>query len=314
MPDASIDAVVTDPPYGLSFMGKKWDYDVPGVEIWEQCLRVLKPGGYLLAFAGTRTQHRMAVRIEDAGFEIRDMIAWMYGSGFPKSHNLQGDRQGWGTALKPAMEPITMARKPFKGTVADNVQMYGTGAINIDGCRIGTGTGEVKTVMVQDIRGGNYNNAGRGRIEHQRIDQGKWPANVLHDSSEDVLRGMGEAARFFYTPKACKEDRDDGCEMMEEMPSRCMENPDTRGRPIPTKSNIHPTVKPTDLMRYLCRMVTPHGGIVLDPFTGSGSTGRGAVLEGFRFIGCEMDADYIKIAKARILAAEKAYQPCLTFD
>lgn len=314
MPDASIDAVVTDPPYGLSFMGKRWDYDVPSVEIWEQCLRVLKPGGYLLAFAGTRTQHRMAVRIEDAGFEIRDMIAWMYGSGFPKSHNLQGDRQGWGTALKPAMEPITMARKPFKGTVADNVQTYGTGAINIDGCRIGTGTGEVRTVIYPDIKGGNYNNGDRESIEYQVTDQGRWPANVLHDACEDVLRGMGEAARFFYTPKACKEDRDDGCEMMEEMPSRCMESPDTRGRPIPTKSNIHPTVKPTDLMRYLCRMVTPPGGIVLDPFTGSGSTGRGAVLDGFRFIGCEMDADYIKIAKARILAAEKAYQPCLTFD
>lgn len=323
MPDASVDAVVTDPPYGLSFMGKRWDYDVPSVEIWEQCLRVLKPGGYLLAFAGTRTQHRMAVRIEDAGFEIRDMIAWMYGSGFPKSHNLQGDRQGWGTALKPAMEPITMARKPFKGTVADNVQAYGTGAINIDGCRIGTGTGEVKTVMVQDIRGGNYNNGGKGRIEHQRVDQGKWPANVLHDGCEDVLRGMAEAARFFYTPKACKEDRDDGCEMMEEKPHKGIYGDGIQdARPHMGQDyvyegkarNFHPTVKPTDLMRYLCRMVTPPGGVVLDPFTGSGSTGRGAVLEGFRFIGCEMDADYIKIAKARILAAEKAYQPCLTFD
>ena len=308
MPDASVDAVVTDPPYGLSFMGKRWDYDVPSVEIWEQCLRVLKPGGYLLAFAGTRTQHRMAVRIEDAGFEIRDMIAWMYGSGFPKSHNLQDDRQGWGTALKPAMEPITMARKPFKGTVADNVQAYGTGAINIDGCRIGNDL--IKTMA--KLQGEGFQTDYNGCDESTHI--GRWPANVLHDGCEDVLRGMGEAARFFYTPKACKEDRDDGCEMMEAMPSRCMENPDTRGRPIPTKSNIHPTVKPTDLMRYLCRMVTPSGGIVLDPFTGSGSTGRGAVLEGFRFIGCEMDADYIKIAKARILAAEKAYQPCLTFD
>ena len=308
MPDASVDAVVTDPPYGLSFMGKRWDYDVPSVEIWEQCLRVLKTGGYLLAFAGTRTQHRMAVRIEDAGFEIRDMIAWMYGSGFPKSHNLQDDRQGWGTALKPAMEPITMARKPFKGTVADNVQAYGTGAINIDGCRIGNDI--IKTMAKSQGEGFQYDYNGCEESTHI----GRWPANVLHDGCDDVLRGMGEAARFFYTPKACKEDRDDGCEMMEEMPSRCMENPDTRGRPIPTKSNIHPTVKPTDLMRYLCRMVTPPGGIVLDPFTGSGSTGRGAVLEGFRFIGCEMDADYVKIAKARILAAEKAYQPCLTFD
>ena len=329
MPDASVDAVVTDPPYGLSFMGKRWDYDVPSVEIWEQCLRVLKPGGYLLAFAGTRTQHRMAVRIEDAGFEIRDMIAWMYGSGFPKSHNLQDDRQGWGTALKPAMEPITMARKPFKGTVADNVQMYGTGAINIDGCRIACDDGFEKAwdkPISTNIsaKGGKFISEG---VQHQ-VDlsdykpSGRWPANVLHDGCEDVLRGMGEAARFFYTPKACKEDRDDGCEMMEARWKAGYSYTDTAGNAADGmfkdretfKRNFHPTVKPTDLMRYLCRMVTPPSGIVLDPFTGSGSTGRGAVLEGFRFIGCEMDADYIKIAKARILAAEKAYQPCLIFD
>ena len=325
MPDASIDAVVTDPPYGLSFMGKKWDYDVPSVEIWEQCLRVLKPGGYLLAFAGTRTQHRMAVRIEDAGFEIRDMIAWMYGSGFPKSHNLQGNRQGWGTALKPAMEPITMARKPFKGTVADNVLAYGTCAINVDGCRIACDDGFEKAwdkPISTNIgaSGGKFISEG---VQH-KVDlsdykpSGRWPANVLHDGCDDVLRGMGEAARFFYTPKACKEDRDDGCEMMEAR----QYSHDGRDTPIENAyqrneseaRNFHPTVKPTDLMRYLCRMVTPPGGVVLDPFTGSGSTGRGAILEGFSFIGCEMDADYIKIAKARILAAEKAYQPCLTFD
>lgn len=136
LPDNSVDSVVTDPPYGLSFMGKKWDYDVPTSEIWAECLRVLKPGGHLLAFAGTRTQHRMAVRIEDAGFEIRDMIAWVYGSGFPKSHNLKDEWQGWGTALKPALEPITVARKPFSGTVAANVLAHGTGAINVDGCRV----------------------------------------------------------------------------------------------------------------------------------------------------------------------------------
>ena len=321
LPDNSIDAVVTDPPYGLSFMGKRWDYDVPSTEIWAECLRVLKPGGYLLAFAGTRTQHRMAVRIEDAGFEIRDMLAWMYGSGFPKSHNLDGEHQGWGTALKPAMEPITMARKPFKATVAQNVQEWGTGAINIDGCRIPCDDGFEKAwdnpVSTNiSAKGGTFISEG---IQHQ-VDlseykpSGRWPANVMHDGSAEILQGMGEAARFFYTPKACKDDRNDGCEMMEEKSSRCMASPDTRGRPIPLKNNFHPTVKPTDLMRYLCRMVTPTGGVVLDPFTGSGSTGRGAVLEGFRFIGCEMDADYIEIAKARILAAEKAYQPCLIFD
>jgi predicted RNA methylase len=316
MPDASVDAVVTDPPYGLSFMGKRWDYDVPSVEIWEQCLRVLKPGGYLLAFAGTRTQHRMAVRIEDAGFEIRDMIAWMYGSGFPKSHNLQDDRQGWGTALKPAMEPITMARKPFKGTVADNVQMYGTGAINIDGCRIGEE--EIIQHRPKEWRGFHKLQDGEISGYEDASTIGRWPANVLHDGSAEILQGMGEAARFFYTPKACKDDRDDGCEMMDAKQyshdgrEKRLENAYQRNDS--KAHNFHPTVKPTDLMRYLCRMVTPTGGVVLDPFTGSGSTGRGAVLEGFRFIGCEMDADYIEIAKARILAAEKAYQPCLTFD
>jgi site-specific DNA-methyltransferase (adenine-specific) len=230
----------------------------------------------------------MAVRIEDAGFEIRDMLAWMYGSGFPKSHNLDGERQGWGTALKPAMEPITMARKPFKATVAQNVQEWGTGAINIDGCRIG----EEEIIQHRPKEWRGFHKLQDGEISgYEDVSTiGRWPANVLHDGSAEILQGMGEAARFFYTPKACKDDRDDGCD------------------------NNHPTVKPTDLMRYLCRMVTPTGGIVLDPFTGSGSTGRGAVLEGFRFIGCEMDADYITIAKARILAAEKAYQPCLTFD
>jgi site-specific DNA-methyltransferase (adenine-specific) len=316
MPDNSIDAVVTDPPYGLSFMGKRWDYDVPSTEIWAECLRVLKPGGYLLAFAGTRTQHRMAVRIEDAGFEIRDMLAWMYGSGFPKSHNLDGEHQGCGTALKPAMEPITMARKPFKATVAQNVQEWGTGAINIDGCRIG----EEEIIQHRPKEWRGFHKLQNGEISgyEDASTVGRWPANVMHDGSAEILQGMGEAARFFYTPKACKDDRDDGCEMMDAKQyshdgrEKRLENAYQRNDS--KAHNFHPTVKPTDLMRYLCRMVTPTGGIVLDPFTGSGSTGRGAVLEGFRFIGCEMDADYIEIAKARILAAEKAYQPCLTFD
>jgi len=314
MPDNSVDAVVTDPPYWLSFMAKKWDYDVPSTEIWAECLRVLKPGGYLLAFAGTRTQHRMAVRIEDAGFEIRDMLAWMYGSGFPKSHNLDGEHQGWGTALKPAMEPITMARKPFKATVAQNVQEWGTGAINIDGCRIGEE--EIKTCA--KVPGKSFNSLApvsgfNGCEESTHL--GRWPANVMHDGSAEILQGMGEAARFFYTPKACKSDRENGCFALPLVSYEMNRPPDSDVDLVPTVNrNFHPTVKPTDLMRYLCRMVTPTGGVVLDPFTGSGSTGRGAVLEGFRFIGCEMDADYIEIAKARILAAEKAYQPCLIFD
>jgi site-specific DNA-methyltransferase (adenine-specific) len=317
MPDCSIDSVVTDPPYGLSFMGKKWDYDVPSTEIWAECLRVLKPGGYLLAFAGTRTQHRMAVRIEDAGFEIRDMLAWMYGSGFPKSHNLDGEHQGWGTALKPAMEPITMARKPFKATVAQNVQEWGTGAINIDGCRIEL-TGEEDLTEIHKSNKSTFSANAKDWTTTKYKHEGRWPANVMHDGSAEILQGMGEAARFFYTPKACKDDRDDGCEMMDAKQyshdgrDKAIENAYQRNDS--KAHNFHPTVKPTDLMRYLCRMVTPTGGVVLDPFTGSGSTGRGAVLEGFRFIGCEMDADYIEIAKARILAAEKAYQPCLIFD
>jgi site-specific DNA-methyltransferase (adenine-specific) len=262
----------------------------------------------------------MAVRIEDAGFEIRDMLAWMYGSGFPKSHNLDGEHQGWGTALKPAMEPITMARKPFKATVAQNVQEWGTGAINIDGCRIG----EEEIIQHRPKEWRGFHKLQDGEISgYEDVSTiGRWPANVLHDGSAEILQGMGEAARFFYTPKACKDDRDDGCEMMEERWKAGYSYTDTAGNAADgmfkdretLKRNFHPTVKPTDLMRYLCRMVTPTGGIVLDPFTGSGSTGRGAVLEGFRFFGCEMDADYITIAKARILAAEKAYQPCLIFD
>jgi site-specific DNA-methyltransferase (adenine-specific) len=299
--DNSVDAIVTDPPYGLSFMGKKWDYDVPSEELWRQCFRVLKAGGHLLCFAGTRTQHRMAVRIEDAGFEIRDMIAWVYGSGFPKSldvskaidkaagaerevvgtritgaamsgkasgiENGQGGTEfgsgqnevpitapatpeakqweGWGTALKPALEPITVARKPLIGTVAENVLQHGTGAINVDGGRVGE----------------------------------RWPANFIHDGSEEVTDLLGSAARFFYCAKASKRDRDEG--------------------------NHHPTVKPTDLMRYLCRLVTPPDGTVLDPFMGSGSTGKAAVLEGFRFIGIEREEEYCEIAKARIKHAQQ---------
>ena len=386
LPDCSVDAVVTDPPYGLAFMGKKWDYDVPSVEIWAECLRVLKPGGHLLAFAGTRTQHRMAVRIEDAGFEIRDMIAWVYGSGFPKSLDVSkaidkaagaerevvGSRKltgtarikgqaaygatsgrsedayqdgseindtlpltapatpeaqqwaGWGTALKPALEPITMARKPITGTVAANVLAHGTGGLNVDGCRVNPGE--------PVPGGGGGERSGRscgilgaptaGNLSEPHT-SGRWPANLIHDGSEEVVglfpanagafapvRGSepskpakntygeyargggafhndtGSAARFFYTAKASRDDRSDG--------------------------NTHPTVKPTDLMRYLCRLVTPSGGVVLDPFMGSGSTGKAAMLEGLEFIGIEREAAYHAIAESRIgRAAAAGYQPSL---
>ena len=321
LPDNSVDSIVTDPPYGLSFMGKKWDYDVPSEDIWRECFRVLKHGGHLLSFAGTRTQHRMAVRIEDAGFEIRDMIAWVYGSGFPKSHNLKDEWQGWGTALKPALEPITVARKPLIGTVAANVLEHGTGALNIDGCRVDLQKGE--TTHGSGKSQSNNPSVSFGDMGEKRIGvpniystQGRWPANLIHDGSDEVIRlfpqsvgnkgihgtmaggrsggikgnskereydfagygDKGSAARFFYCAKASKKDRGE---------------------------NNHPTVKPTDLMRYLCRLVTPPNGIVLDPFMGSGSTGKAARLEGFNFIGIEREAEYVEIAKARIDAAIK---------
>lgn len=424
LPDCSVDAVVTDPPYGLSFMGKRWDYDVPSVEVWAECLRVLKPGGHLLAFAGTRTQHRMAVRIEDAGFEIRDMIAWVYGSGFPKSMDvskaidkaagaerterlapkaghenfvgrdnmkalresgaLSGDGgfsrpwmrdpqkvedahwdfapatdaarqwQGWGTALKPALEPITVARKPLIGTVAENVLRHGTGGLNIDGCRVEAGT-EYSGLRV--TQGGKTRFTQDG-ANHERASQflpaaGRWPANLIHDGSEEVLAAFpqakgqqgaltgsepssktanaygefagraasdprgdtGSAARFFYCAKASRADRNDGLQSGAKpavgtgATMREREDADWPSR----NGNHHPTVKPTDLMRYLCRLVTPPGGLVLDPFTGSGSTGKAAVLEGFRFIGIEREAEYVEIARARIAAAqagaEKAAEP-----
>lgn len=444
--DNSVDSIVTDPPYGLSFMGKHWDKGVPSAEIWAEALRVLKPGGHLLAFAGTRTQHRMAVNIEDAGFEIRDMIAWVYGSGFPKSLNVskaidkrggnagltaqigaaikaaresrgmsasecdkifcggttnwswfegrptgqraptpttfakiaeawpelvhlaeavaEADRevigqdtkarstsgasalptmggetvyqswditapatesarqwQGWGTALKPALEPITVARKPFKGTVAANVLENGTGAINIDGCRAGT------TEKITNHSRGKESAVSKGKYgdskeqcTHQASGQalGRWPANLIHDGSDEVLAQFPDAkgqqgaitggepsskttntfgafagrapsqprtesttsaARFFYCAKASKKDRG--------------------------ADNKHPTVKPTDLMRYLCRLVTPPNGIVLDLFMGSGSTGKAAVLEGFSFVGIELESESFDIAKQRINEALK---------
>lgn len=359
----SIDAIITDPPYGLSFMGKKWDYDVPSVEIWTECLRVLKPGGHLLAFAGTRTQHRMAVRIEDAGFEIRDMIAWVYGSGFPKSHNLDGDRQGWGTALKPALEPITVARKPLKGTVVANVLKHGTGALNIDGCRIET---------TENLNGGAYAETGGrgisgslsasgmnvpGKTVGRKFMQpaGRWPANLIHDGSEEVLAAFPQApsqqgdlketgrprpssgrfgdmapphahpmriesdksaARFFYCAKASKADRDEGLDGFAKTSGGMVSNTSgqhmTRrddGYQVAPRANNHPTVKPTELMRYLVRLITPVGGIVLDPFAGSGSTGKAAALEGFRFFGFEREQVYADIANARIDAIVKSRVP-----
>ena len=376
--DNSVDSIVTDPPYGLSFMGKKWDYDVPSQAIWEECMRVLKPGGHLLSFAGSRTYHRMAVRIEDAGFEIRDQIMWIYGSGFPKSHNIgkavdkiQGnerevvgikehskkdfkdnlyaqdpanannnkifgygeevltkgnsDYEGWGTALKPAHEPIAMARKPIaEKTVADNVLEWGTGGINIDRCRVefvsdadrAESTNKNQHADFGSTMGTNQIYGDYSMLEPQNYNPpGRFPANIIFDEEagklldeqsgtskstggrsgnkngvgsngiygqyngevRDENPGFGDvggASRFFYCPKTSKKDRD--------------------------VDNIHPTVKPTDLMSYLVRLVTPKGGVVLDPFMGSGSTGKAAVREGMQFVGIERESEYFDIAEARI--------------
>jgi site-specific DNA-methyltransferase (adenine-specific) len=364
--DSSIDACVCDPPYHLTnitrpdmgekatpynrrnthipktgFMGQTWDGgDVAfQPETWAEVLRVLKPGGHLVAFSGTRTYHRMAVAIEDAGFEVRDRIldliasdthvrnflsglspeqrgaffkcieesrfggelAWTFGSGFPKSLNL-GDGQG--TALKPAHEPICLARKPLIGSVASNVLAHGTGALNIDGCRI-------EGVKPQVTQGINSNPSSFNVTSERRTSgdphEGRWPANLCHDGSDEVLAGFpdadgavsngkrvgngygegfgameqapsyadsGSAARFFYCAKTTTEERGEG--------------------------NNHPTVKPQALMRWLVRLVTPPGGTVLDPFMGSGSTGLAADAEQFDFIGCEMSSEYAAIAEKRI--------------
>lgn len=308
-------------------MGKGWDHGVPGPEYWQAVLNACKPGAHLLAFGGTRTFHRLACAIEDAGWEMRDTLMWVYGSGFPKSHNLQGEYNGLGTALKPAWEPILLARKPLIGTVAANVQAHGTGALNIDACRIPT---DPSTTL------------------------GRWPANLLHDGSPEVLacfpaqagaaapvkgtepsdqhkscyhdrarvpgtffNDSGSAARFFYCAKASKQDRDEGLD--EEMwrgdskqqnsKMRYENGLPTNERPAKTVGkNTHPTVKPTPLMRYLCRLVTPPGGTVLDPFMGSGSTGKAATLEGLHFLGFDSDKSYLPISMARISHAIDSYK------
>ena len=311
----SIDAIVTDPPYGLSFMGKGWDHGVPGLEFWTEALRVAKPGAHLVAFGGTRTFHRLAVAIEDAGWEVRDCLSWLYGSGFPKSldvskaidkaagvefdarpasgvgfmnaegaggYNVTKNRldrkgestdaarawQGWGTALKPAWEPVILARTPLVGTVAANVLAHGTGAINVDACRIGTDS----TRRVSNA-GTNGEGLGMGvRASLNGSDSGRWPANVALD--EEAASMLGEPSRCFYTAKASRSERGEG--------------------------NTHPTVKPIALMRWLVRLVCPPNGLVLDPFNGSGSTGVAALAEGMRYVGCERETEYIEIARRRL--------------
>ena len=355
MPDNSIDSIVCDPPYELGFMGKRWDasgiaYDAT---LWAECLRVLKPGGHLIAFGGTRTYHRMAVAIEDAGFEIRDSIIWMYGSGFPKSHNLDGDWHGWGTALKPAHEPAVLARKPLSGTVADNVLTWGVGALNMDGSRVEAHDGyekawdkPIKTNIANG--GGAFDTGESAKRGTKEVDLsankpigGRWPANVILDEhaaealdeQSGVLKSgggdkggknttaffgsgsnysahynadSGGASRFFYIAKASRAEREAGLEGMEvrmvesDFRQGGMANPRDTGN-YAHRANHHPTVKPIALMRHLVRLVTPKGGTVLDPFMGSGSTGCAAMLEGMRFVGIDITAEYVDIAERRIL-------------
>ena len=403
----SIDSIVCDPPYELGFMNKKWDSSgiAYNVELWKECLRVLKPGGHLLAFSGSRTYHRMAVAIEDAGFEVRNQLMWVFGSGFPKSHDISkaidkmagAERkvmgvvkrsksdltganglmkqnkqdhlhyitapateeakkwQGWGTSLKPAHEPICLARKPFDVTVAENVLLHGTGAINIDGCRVGTDeltyTSTFKRMIENNINSGYRPETMRGSGgDVTKTVKGRFPSNFIHDGSDEVIslfpesKGMsgcgirkkesdimpsiqvkgesdnehlhrndeGSAARFFYCAKASKRDRDEGLDGFEEIASSSMPGRrnsddaswntgnDVTDRFVTIRKNFHPTVKPTTLMQYLCRLITPPNGIVLDPFMGSGSTGKAAMYEGFRFIGIDLDSEYCQIAEARI--------------
>lgn len=456
----SVDSIITDPPYGLSFMNKKWDYDVPSIDFWKEVLRVLKPGGHVLSFGGTRTYHRMVINMEDAGFEIRDQIMWLYGSGFPKSHNIskaidkfEGNERkiigkkiqrvdgttrnlqsnggfmkeniitkksdgyinieeagsenskkydGWGTALKPANEPICLARKPLEGnTIAENVLKYETGGINIDSCRVGTETISVHNAPKGTFAGGEED---RGSDTNSyREHEGRFPANIIlecicdevikdekisnhtnggnkegaifgngkglgdHNSNiyvnekgdihtnpdcpcrildeqsginksvgpleydyddapnqnnqtkltKNIKSGVhysdkGGASRFFYQAKVSKKERNMGLDAFEDKLQAAAEfrpnhmdkalkgedgNP--YGRYTPTK-NTHPTVKPIQLMAYLCRLITPPNGTILDPFMGSGSTGISALLEGFNFIGMELDENYFKIAEERI--------------
>lgn len=371
----SIDAIVCDPPYELGFMNKSWDST--GIafkkETWQNCFEVLKPGGYLLAFGGSRTYHRIACAIEDAGFEIRDCIMYLYGTGFSKSYNIglaidkkngvdnrtgnirtdgvnnqnicydfkamkpkfeeriaQNEWQGWGTCLKPAYEPIIVARKPFKGSVVDNIIKYRVGGINIDDCRVDA-TGEI-------IGRNNHNNPFSGifyskntkGLDTTNINNGRFPANVITDGSEEVAKGMPNttstpiaeesAMRYFYSAKASKKDRDEGLDAFEERKTTdgCIKaNVETArkfGANSALRKNIHPTCKPTELMQYLVRLVSPKGATILDPFMGSGSTGKAVMFENrerdanYKFIGIELTDEYLPIAQARIEYARDKFK------
>jgi site-specific DNA-methyltransferase (adenine-specific) len=391
LPDNSVDSFVTDPPYALEFMGKHWDYDLPSVELWKECYRVLKPGGYLLSFGSSRTYHRMAVKVEDAGFEIRDQIMWVYGSGFPKSKNIgvdvdkiQGnerevvsinpipetgmkvkydinknewvtkenifvtkghsDWEGFGTSLKPAHEPIVMARKPFKGSVVKNVLNWTTGGINIDDCRVGeelittNGYGTNGFVASENYKPSSHigrfpaniifdEEAGRILDKQSGItSQGHWPKSKTtgfgnFGNGKTTYSGVGEkdnfkggASRFFYCPKPSKKEKDEGLTSESVIIKGRDEGQNKRKVPHKLRDNkrknIHATIKPVSLMKYLIRLVTPKYGTTVDPFFGSGTTGKSALEEGnYKFIGIEKEKEYFDIAVERCnYENEKSYK------
>lgn len=310
LPKNRFDAVVTDPPYGLSFMGKNWDKGVPNFIFWKACLEVAKPGANFLAFGGTRLFHRLSLNIERAGWNLRDVLAWIYGSGFPKAHSIPTPGfDGFGTALKPSWEPIVWSMKELDGTYEENSLLHGVAGLNIDQCRVGTEEMEWKK------RGESKSYAKTTSVDREgEVNVGRWPANLIHDGSEEalsvfpetkaskkettvqnqsrsnskcygkfsnektVVQGYGDegtASRFFYCAKASSKERGE--------------------------FNDHPTVKPISLMKYLCQLVkTPTGGEVLDPFCGSGSTGVACLLNGQRFVGIEKDPKSFEIAKKRL--------------
>lgn len=376
----SVDAVICDPPYELGFMGRKWDST--GIafdpETWKACLRVAKPGAHLAAFGGSRTWHRIAVAIEDAGWDIRDSLIWWYAQGFPKSLDVSkaidaavgAEREtagvrvyadghiqrsnesigfggsdpaddtrsittpatdaarkwsGWGTAIKPAFEPIILARKPLTGTVAANVQQYGTGAINVEGCRVGRAAGDRTDYGLANGAAASQGVAYGKMPDHSAYDgsAGRWPPNMLISHADECVEGgpcvegcpapaFGDNLRIFpgfYSPKASRAEREAGCEALparvvddsREEGSAGRENPRAgAGRSGEPRRNTHPTVKPIAVMRWLARLLTPPGGLILDPFAGSGTTGCAAVLEGFDFLGCELDPAHVAICNARI--------------
>ena len=378
-PDNHFDSIVTDPPYGIEFLGKDWDSNTGAVDTWEECYRVLKPGGHILAFSAARTYHKLATNIESVGFEIRDQLMWLYASGFPKAQDIgkaiqkrQGVEKskpvedngrkrmadklattnntndpgfsgvdtvctspeaqqwsGWKTALKPSHEPIVMARKPFKGSCLDNVLKHSTGALNIDATRIAIEDDGWKSSSNGGKKLDKYGDASGYSDVLSMNDQGRFPSNVFGE--------IPDYQKYFYCPKVSRAERSIGCENLKQdyietvagseggkngqwFCNKCNKSyngsndhtqcgDDKYWKESAVQGNNHPTVKPVALMSYLVKLVTPEGGKVLDPFSGSGSTGMACVEHGFDYTGCELDPAYVEIATKRIEAWDKHIQP-----